>query len=114
MRYVKYLWRLLKEFFAFARQNKAWWIIPLVVILLLMALFVVAGQVAGPMFICHVLNAPARMFFLSDAPAPPLKWFLALSAISLSGAACTGLYDFDLLARAERLVWRLRGTIFAC
>ncbi|NLE67024.1 MAG: hypothetical protein GX608_06335 [Lentisphaerae bacterium] len=54
MRYVKYLWRLLKEFFAFARQNKAWWIIPLVVILLLMALFVVAGQVAGPMFIYTV------------------------------------------------------------
>ena len=54
MRYAKYLLRLLKEFFAFARQNKAWWIIPLVVILLLMALFVVAGQVAGPMFIYTV------------------------------------------------------------
>lgn len=54
MRYIKYLWRLIREFFAFARQNKVWWIIPLVVILLLIALFVATGQFAGPLFIYTV------------------------------------------------------------
>ena len=54
MRYLRYIMRLLKEFFAIARQNRVWWIMPLIVILLLIALLVVVGQVGGPMFIYTV------------------------------------------------------------
>jgi hypothetical protein len=48
MLFLKYLGRLLKEFFAFAWQNKAWWIVPIVLVLLLLALLIVAGQGAAP------------------------------------------------------------------
>ena len=51
MRFLKYLGRLLKEFLGFAWQNKAWWIIPIVLVLLLLALVIVAGQTAVPAFI---------------------------------------------------------------
>lgn len=40
--------RLLKEFGVFAWQNKAWWIVPVVLVLLLVALLVFAGQSAAP------------------------------------------------------------------
>ena len=36
MRFLKYLGRLLREFWGFAWQNKAWWIVPMILILLLM------------------------------------------------------------------------------
>ncbi len=42
MLFLKHLWRLLKETVQFARQNKAWWIVPLVLMLLLLGLVVVA------------------------------------------------------------------------
>ena len=42
MLFLKHLWRLLKETGKFAKQNKAWWIVPLVLMLLLLALVVVA------------------------------------------------------------------------
>jgi hypothetical protein len=48
MLFLKYLWRLLKEFFGFAWHNKAWWIIPIVIVLLLMALLIVLGQTTAP------------------------------------------------------------------
>ena len=47
MRTLRYLGRLIGEFFEFAWQNKAWWIIPIVfVLLLLMGLIIGGGSVA--------------------------------------------------------------------
>ncbi|MDD5483503.1 MAG: DUF5989 family protein [Kiritimatiellae bacterium] len=48
MRFLKYLGRLLKEFFGFAWHNKAWWIIPVIIVLLLMAMLIVLGQTTAP------------------------------------------------------------------
>jgi hypothetical protein len=45
---LKHAWKLIKDLFGFARQNKTWWIVPLVVILLLLTLFVVVGSVVAP------------------------------------------------------------------
>jgi hypothetical protein len=44
-----YSFRLLGEFVSFARENKAYWIVPLVVVLGLAALLVVAGRGAAPL-----------------------------------------------------------------
>jgi len=51
MRALKYLGRLIREFFAFAWQNKAWWIVPLVLMLLLLGLLIFVGGQAAPTFI---------------------------------------------------------------
>ncbi len=48
MRTIRYVGRLLAEFFQFAWKNKAWWIIPVVVFLLLLTLFIVAGTGVAP------------------------------------------------------------------
>jgi len=48
MRFLRHLGRLLKEFLEFAWHNKAWWIIPIVLVLLLLALLIVTGQTAAP------------------------------------------------------------------
>ena len=48
MRTLKYLGRLLKEFLGFAWQNKAWWIIPMILVLLLLALLIFVGQSTAP------------------------------------------------------------------
>ena len=48
MRFLRHLGRLLKEFFEFAWQNKAWWLIPLVVILLIMGILIFSGQAGAP------------------------------------------------------------------
>lgn len=48
MAFLRYLLRLLKEFFGFAWHNKAWWIIPILVVLLLMAMLIVLGQTTAP------------------------------------------------------------------
>ena len=48
MRFLRHLGRLLKDFGGFAWQNKAWWIVPLVVVLLLMALLIFMGEVSAP------------------------------------------------------------------
>ena len=48
MRALKNLGRLLRELWAFAREHKAWWIVPVVVILLLVALFVVTVSAISP------------------------------------------------------------------
>jgi hypothetical protein len=48
MLFLKHLWRLLVETGQFARHNKAWWIVPMVLVLLLLALLVVAGTNVAP------------------------------------------------------------------
>ena len=48
MKMLKYLGTLLKEFGEFAWQNKAWWIVPIVVILLLLSVLIFAGSTAAP------------------------------------------------------------------
>jgi len=48
MRFLRHLLRLLGEFGAFAWHNKAWWIVPVVLVLLLLALLIVSGQTVAP------------------------------------------------------------------
>jgi hypothetical protein len=48
MRYLGYAGKLLKEFFLFARQNKVYWIVPLILVLALLALLIIAGQSSAP------------------------------------------------------------------
>lgn len=48
MIFFKYFGRQIKELFRFAWANKAWWIIPIVLVLLLLAVLIVAGQGAAP------------------------------------------------------------------
>jgi len=45
---LKYIGRLMKEFVGFAWHNKAWWIVPVVIVLLLMAGLIVLGQTTAP------------------------------------------------------------------
>ncbi len=42
------LFRLLGDVWAFARANKAWWIVPLVLVLLVLGALIVTGQAAAP------------------------------------------------------------------
>jgi len=44
MRRLSYLGRLMRDFWLFAWQYKAWWIIPLVAILVLLAFLAFVGQ----------------------------------------------------------------------
>jgi hypothetical protein len=48
MKILKYLGRLLKEFGEFAWQNKAWWIVPIVLVLLLLSVLIFAGASVAP------------------------------------------------------------------
>lgn len=48
MHKLRYMTRLLREYLAFARQNKAYWLIPMLFLLGLAALLVVASQAAVP------------------------------------------------------------------
>jgi len=48
LRKLGHLGKLLSEVWAFAWQNKAWWLIPLVVILLIMAVLIFSGQAVAP------------------------------------------------------------------
>jgi hypothetical protein len=48
MKTLKYLGQLLKEFGAFAWQNKAWWIVPLVLTLLLLSVLIFTGTAVAP------------------------------------------------------------------
>jgi hypothetical protein len=45
------MWQLLKEFFAFLKQEKKWWLAPLVVLLLVLGALIVfsSGSVLGPL-----------------------------------------------------------------
>ena len=44
-----YSLKLLREFIGFARENRAYWIIPLALLLGITALVIVAGQSAAPL-----------------------------------------------------------------
>jgi hypothetical protein len=48
MRFLRYFGRLLKEFFQFAMQNKAWWIIPIILMLLLIGIAVFTSGGIAP------------------------------------------------------------------
>ncbi len=48
MRFLNHLFRLLREVFAFARANKIWWIAPLMVLLLIVALLIVGVSTISP------------------------------------------------------------------
>ena len=48
MRFLRHLGLLLREIGAFARRNKAWWIIPVALVLLLLGAFMVTGQAVAP------------------------------------------------------------------
>jgi len=48
VRKLGHLGKLLNEVWAFAWQNKAWWLVPLVVILLLLGLLIFTGQAVAP------------------------------------------------------------------
>ena len=48
MKMLKYLSRLLKEFLEFAWQNKVWWILPIVIVLLLLSALIFVGSSAAP------------------------------------------------------------------
>ena len=41
------MWLLFKEFFRFARQEKKWWLIPLIVVLLLVGAIVIFTAGSG-------------------------------------------------------------------
>lgn len=48
MRTLRYIGRLLGEFFEFAWQNKAWWIIPVVLLLLALGFFIATTTTVAP------------------------------------------------------------------
>jgi hypothetical protein len=48
MRFLKHLGKLLKEFIGFAWQNKVWWIVPMVLVLLLLGFLIVSSQAVAP------------------------------------------------------------------
>ena len=48
MKILKYLFQLLKEFGEFAWHNKAWWIVPIVLVLLLLSVLIFAGSSVAP------------------------------------------------------------------
>lgn len=45
---IRYASRLLGHLWAFALQNKAYWLVPLVLILFLLTLVIAAGQTTSP------------------------------------------------------------------
>ncbi len=48
MIFLRHLGRLLKDFLGFAWQNKAWWIVPFIIILLLFSFLIIFGQTTAP------------------------------------------------------------------
>jgi hypothetical protein len=48
MRFLVHLGRMFRDLFGFAWQHKAWWLIPVVLLLLLLAVGIVAVQVSAP------------------------------------------------------------------
>lgn len=48
MRALKNLGRLLRELWTFTREHKAWWIVPVVVILLLVTFLIVGVSTVSP------------------------------------------------------------------
>ena len=48
MRWLRHFGALLGEFAGFAWHNKAWWIVPIVLVLLLLGALLFTGQAAAP------------------------------------------------------------------
>lgn len=48
MRFFKHLGKMFREFFGFAAQHKAYWIIPVVVVLLVITLVIIASSTLAP------------------------------------------------------------------
>ncbi len=48
MRRLRYLGTLIGHVWGFAAENKAWWMVPLLVVLGLLAAVIVAGQASTP------------------------------------------------------------------
>jgi hypothetical protein len=48
MRFLRHLGILIREVGAFAWHNKAWWIVPILVVMLLLGLLVFVGQTSAP------------------------------------------------------------------
>lgn len=49
MRKAAYALKLFREFIRFAHENRIYWLIPLILMLAVTALFIVAGQGAAPL-----------------------------------------------------------------
>ena len=43
-----YVGTLIGDFIGFAREHKAWWIVPLLIVLALVALLIATGQASAP------------------------------------------------------------------
>ena len=48
MRFLRHLGRLLRDLFAFAREEKAWWIVPVVLLLLTVTAVIVTISGVSP------------------------------------------------------------------
>ena len=48
MRFLRYLGRLSREFIDFAWENKAWWIIPIVIVLLIITALIFVTSSSAP------------------------------------------------------------------
>ena len=48
MRRFFYIGRFFRELLAFAKQNKAWWIVPMVLNLLVLGTLIFTGQAVAP------------------------------------------------------------------
>jgi hypothetical protein len=48
MRFLAYLWRMIRELFAYAWHRKVWWMAPVVLALLLLAFLIVSGTAVAP------------------------------------------------------------------
>ncbi len=48
MNRLRHAGSLMREIWRFARQNKAWWIVPTILILMILTLLVFSGQTVAP------------------------------------------------------------------
>jgi hypothetical protein len=48
MRALRHLGLLVSEFWGYAWRYKAWWIVPVMLVLILMALLIATGQASAP------------------------------------------------------------------
>ncbi len=48
MRFLRHVFRLFADLWGFARENKVWWIVPLVVLLLAVAVLIVGVSTISP------------------------------------------------------------------
>ncbi len=48
MRFLRHLKKLVADLFGFARQNKVWWIVPLVLLLLLVGALTIGVSTISP------------------------------------------------------------------